>query len=256
MASPKVTVVTPSFNQGEFIEETILSVLNQTYENIEYIIVDGGSTDSTNDILRKYRGRFTLIQGKDKGQADAINIGLRRATGELVGWLNSDDLLERDGIARIVEGYRQNPTASIYYGFIKMIDRNGDFLCLPRYGRLTIKNIFLGRPCLLQPGSFYPAELVRKVGYLDVNLRMAMDLDLFLKLLKLGEAQFIPHFVARMRVHSEAKTSKYRGVAFREDIYVRLRHGIPKFWLLLFIIRRVLLLAKSWLEDKEVLEKY
>src|ERR1035437_8370385 len=114
---PLITIVTPSFNQGQFIEETILSVLNQTYKNIQYIIVDGGSTDQTMDVVNKYKDKIDIIiNEKDDGQTDAINKGFKLAKGELVGWINSDDMLYPECVEKIVELYIEKPDGAIYYG--------------------------------------------------------------------------------------------------------------------------------------------
>ena len=129
---PLVTIVTPSFNQGQFIEETILSVLNQTYKNIQYIIVDGGSTDKTMEVVNKYRDRVDIIiHEKDKGQADAINKGFRLAKGELVGWINSDDILYPDCLESIVELYKRKPEGAIFYSSKShFIDENSNIFKL------------------------------------------------------------------------------------------------------------------------------
>src|SRR3569833_380141 len=112
----KVSIVTPSYNQGQFIEKTIISVLNQTYSNIEYIIIDGGSTDNTMEVVNKYKDRIDIvIHEKDKGQSDAINKGFRLATCELVGWINSDDILFPDCVEKIVQLVNEHPDVSIYY---------------------------------------------------------------------------------------------------------------------------------------------
>lgn len=242
----KVSIITPSLNQGEFIEDTIESVLNQTYPNVEYIVVDGGSTDSTVDILDRYRGRFRLIQGQDRGQADAINIGLRASTGELVGWLNSDDVYERDCVEKIVARYLERPDASIYYGAIRLINETGHFLGFPKWRPLTYERLLKGLGAVWQGGSFYPLDLVKKVGYLDADLFMPMDADLYLKLLKLAPAEFVPEFVARQRVHNLTKTSRYKLVAFREGIKIRIRRGAPLSTMLFFCLTRVAYLVKFY----------
>lgn len=222
----RVSVVTPSLNQGEFIEDTIRSVLNQTHPNIEHIVVDGGSTDSTPRILKKHEDRLQVISGQDEGQTDAINIGMRRSSGELVGWLNSDDVLLPDAVEIIAERYSANPKASIYYGAIQLIDETGAFLAIPKWRPLDYERLIRGRSALYQPGSFYPKCLVEQVGYLDASLMMGMDLDLFLKLLKRGDAEFIPKFVAKQRVHGARKTDQFRMRNLREALLIRKNHGV------------------------------
>lgn len=246
----KVSVVTPSLNQGEFIEDTIRSVLGQTYPNVEYIVVDGGSTDSTVEILDKYRGSFKLIQGQDDGQTDAINIGMRASTGELVGWLNSDDVYEKDCVEKIARRYLEQPEASIYYGAIRLIDREGGFLGFPKWGPLTYDRLLKGLPAVWQPGSFYPLDLVQKVGYLDAKLFMLMDFDLYLRLLKIAPADFTPEFVAMQRIHSSTKTSRYSLRAFREGVRLRVKHGASLPVLITYCLRRIIYLGKFYVVNQ------
>jgi len=235
----KVTIITPSLNQGRFIEETILSVLNQTYTNVEYIIVDGGSTDETVEILGKYKGHFKLIQGKDKGQTDAINIGFKVARGYLVGWLNSDDILEPNAIELVIERNNQNPNASVYLGLVRYIDENGIVLGVPKQIPLSFENVLHGQPCFSQPGSFYPKLLIEKMGYLDTNLFMHMDTDLILFLTRSGEAEFIPQVLAGFRRHSSSKTLTNSWKRIKEGLMVRRKHGASDFILLTLLTQYV-----------------
>ncbi|MER2998971.1 glycosyltransferase family 2 protein [Pontibacter populi] len=185
---PLVTIVTPSFNQGQFIEETILSVLNQSYQNIQYIIIDGGSTDNTMEVVKKYRNSIDIVvHEKDKGQSDAINKGFKLATGDLVGWLNSDDILYPTCIEEIVKLYDDKPDGAIYYvPFQDGINAEGKV-------HNTAKRIIPGKNYLLnnnysiiQASSFYKHSVLKKVNYVDESLHYCMDLDLWLKLLNHG----------------------------------------------------------------------
>ena len=239
MNRPLVTIVTPSLNQGKFIEETILSVVNQTYP-VEYIIVDGGSTDETVDVLEKYKGRFLLIQGEDKGQTDAINIGFRRAHGELVGWLNSDDILEPNAVELIVELYRQNPNAAIYAGGIQCIDAAGNLLHIPKQGPATFRQYLWGEMTILQQGSFYRKQLIEEIGYLDDSLDVLMDADLFLKLLRCAPVAFVPQIFASIRWHGETKTSRLRWLQMKQGTQIRMRHRTSWVDVIVYVLRRVL----------------
>lgn len=186
--SVKVSVVLVSYNQGDFIEATINSLLKQTYSNLELLLIDGGSTDSTMEIVRKYEDRFSIIiHEKDKGQTDAINKGFKLATGELVGWINSDDILYPDCIEQIAKIYDENKDGVIYYS------RTTDVIDLLGEKYATCVNDIPNKDHLLkkgyavnQQGSFYSAEALKKVQYLDESLHYCMDLDLWLKLMSLG----------------------------------------------------------------------
>jgi glycosyltransferase involved in cell wall biosynthesis len=227
-----VTIVTPSFNQGQFIEETILSILNQTYKNIQYIIVDGDSSDKTMEVVNKYRDQIEIIiHEKDKGQSDAINKGFRLAKGELVGWINSDDILYPDCLEKIVELFKNKPDGAIFYGSkSNFIDEKSNIfklnvLEIPNREYLLNKNY-----SIIQPGSFYSTFLVRKCNYLNENLNFCMDLDLWLRMLKYGS---IYHYnlkpLAGFRFWGETKTMNGRSKFLREIRKTLLKHGANPF---------------------------
>ncbi|QIP16689.1 glycosyltransferase [Spirosoma aureum] len=185
---PKVSIITPSYNQGRFIEATIQSVLNQTYPNIEYIIIDGGSTDQTMSVVERYRSQIDIvIHEKDRGQSDAINKGFKLATGELVGWLNSDDILYPECVAEIVRLYEQHPDGSIYYIPLQNgIDAAGRVHNLA-HREIPDKQYLLNEDySIIQPSSFYNRNSVIKAGYVDDRIHYCMDLDLWLRLLDWG----------------------------------------------------------------------
>ena len=229
----KISIITPSYNQGRFIEQTIQSVLNQTYKNIEYIIVDGGSTDNTLEIIEQYRDKIDLvISEKDKGQSDAINKGFRHATGELIGWINSDDLLYPDCVEKIVELYRLYPDGSIFYpAILDVIDGEGkqlfkSIIKIPNRDHLLNKNY-----SIIQQGSFYSNYLVKKIGYLDESIYFCMDLDLWLRLLyendKIYSYQSGPLAAFRMWEDTKTTQGKFR---FLQDIKKALdRNGSRRF---------------------------
>jgi len=256
MVNPKVSIVTPSLNQGEYIEYTILSVLNQTYQNIEYIVVDGGSNDETLEVLSKYSSKLKLILGQDNGQTDAINIGMKASTGDLVGWVNSDDLLMRDAVANVVEAFGNNPNGSVYYGGVTLIDDRNRVIGFPKLGLLTFENLLYGKPSLIQVGTFYPKLLIEKVGYLDDNLLLAMDVDLFLKLLKFADAILIPKILSSVRIHKSSKTSRFRFLHIKESVLIRLRNGIPLPRLLIYIINRIFYIAKLYFTSGKLAQKF
>ncbi|MHB8482301.1 MAG: glycosyltransferase family 2 protein [Nitrospiria bacterium] len=219
MVSPLVTIVTPSYNQGRFLEETIQSVLNQSYPNIEYIIVDGGSIDQSVEVLRKYESRISYwISEKDQGQTDAINKGFRMAKGDLVGWINSDDFLEPTAVAQVVSSYQINPQSVLFHGRLRVIDELGGLIEIrnPRHA-VSLNGLLNGFDQVSQPGSFYLRKAVEKGGFLDTELCVAMDFDLWLRLLKFGSAQYIPDILANYRVYPQTKSKTLKGVSWQEN---------------------------------------
>lgn len=217
---PLVTIVTPSFNQGLFIEETILSVFNQTYQNIQYIVVDGGSADNTMDVVNKYRDRIDIIiHEKDKGQTDAINKGFKLAKGELMGWINSDDVLYPDCVAKIVELYKGKSDGAIYYNsYNDRINRESKLLSTYKKA-IPNKNYLLNvNYDVVQQASFYKAEFVKKINYLDESLHYCMDLDLWLRLLDYGPIYACNEkSLSAFRIWEETKTSN-GGYKFLREI--------------------------------------
>lgn len=207
--TPKVTVVTPSYNQAQFLEETLLSVLNQTYPNIEYIVIDGGSTDGSVDIIKNYEDQIDYwLSEKDSGQSNAINKGFKRATGDIVAWLNSDDLYFPDTVERAVAQFQKNKQLSLYYGDCVFINEAGGFL---RYFT-EVENYSLKRLCdytdyIMQPTTFFSRERLLEVGMLDEDLHYGMDWDLWCKLAKKGEVYYDKNVVAANREYGETKTN-------------------------------------------------
>ncbi|MDL2243308.1 glycosyltransferase [Bacteroidales bacterium OttesenSCG-928-J19] len=206
----KVSIITPSFNQGQFIEQTILSVLNQSYKNVEYIVVDGGSTDNTLTILDKYKDKIDIIiSEKDKGQSDAINKGFRLATGTLVGWINSDDILYPDCVANLVKAYESNPDGAIYYcPNLHFIDKDRNIILTKRLDITNKEHLLRINYDVNQQASFYSNELLKRVDYLNEDIQYCMDLDLWLRLL--DHAEIIPicqEPQAGFRLWEETKTS-------------------------------------------------
>lgn len=229
---PLVTIVTPSFNQSKFIEETIISVLNQSYRNIQYIIIDGCSTDTTLEIVNKFKDKIDIIISEnDKGQADAINKGFKLAKGELVGWLNSDDILYPDCIAEIVNLYNKNNKAAIYYNsYNDLIDDEGKLI--KTYQRIipNKKHLLKINYDVVQPGSFYNRLLLERIDYLDINNFYCMDLDLWLNLLDLGAIEYTSdRSHAAFRIHSGSKTDTGKEKFLKNIHKVLKKHG-AKFY--------------------------
>ena len=203
---PRITVVTPSYNQDPFIEETICSVLGQNYPNLEYIIMDGGSTDQTVQIIEKYQTKIDYWESKkDQGQSHAINKGFRRATGEIVAWLNSDDIYLPEALFTIAEAFSQYPEAGFVYGVCVLTDIDGRFLRSKGadwdYGRL-LRRTYFG-----QPATFMRREVVAEVGYVDEDLFQVLDWELWVRLGFVATGQFIEAPLATSRMWEGTKTS-------------------------------------------------
>ena len=206
---PLVSVITPSFNQGEFIEETIQSVLSQDYFNKEYIVVDGGSTDNTLEILKKYSDKIRWISESDNGQADAVNKGFKMAKGEIVGWLNSDDTYCPGAVRKAVAAFLMNPANIMVYGNAYYINREG--LRTGRYPSGPFVHHRLAEACFIcQPTVFLKSEVLKKIGLLDTSLQTCMDFDYWIRIGKKFDPSKISYlskeFLANSRMYGENKS--------------------------------------------------
>lgn len=206
----QISIITPSFNQARFLERTIRSVLDQGYPNLQYIIVDGGSTDGSVDIISRYQDRLAWwVSEKDHGQASAINKGLRRATGDIVGWLNSDDTLAPGSLAAIAQAYQTYPQADLIYGHtcqINQEDRVVRRLCAVPTNSYEI--IHYNRNIFSQPGTTWRRSLHDKIGYLDESLHCALDCDFWIRASLHGVILFVPRHLGNLRGYPETKTSR------------------------------------------------
>lgn len=226
---PRVSIITPSYNQGQFIQETIESVLSQSYPNLEYIVVDGGSTDDTPNILNEYKSSIDkIIIERDNGQSDAINKGFRIATGELVGWLNSDDILLPNTIDLVVACYKKYPDAVIFYGDVVVINNEGRIVrTLQPSEHLTYKQLVNGSGMIVQPGSFYRWDIVNEVNMLRPEFYFMMDRDIWLRILCYGNGVHIGNSVAKFRIHASAKSSEPPFKYLEE--FIKLEKEYPSF---------------------------
>lgn len=201
---PKISIITPSFNQGRFLEETILSIINQNYPNLEYIIIDGGSTDNSVDIIKKYETQITYwISEKDSGQSEAINKGYKKATGEIIAWLNSDDLYTPNTLHEIADHFTKNPKVDIVYGDVINFLENGKGLYVDNQFELQD---FFSRISIHQPSVFWRREILQNSALLDEELFYCMDYDLWMKLFLNFKSLKIKKVFSRFREHSDSKT--------------------------------------------------
>jgi glycosyltransferase involved in cell wall biosynthesis len=209
-AWPKITIVTPSFNQGQFIEETIRSVLLQGYPNLEYIIIDGGSTDNSVGIIRKYEPWLTYwVSEPDHGQSHALNKGFSRATGELIGWQNSDDWYCPHAFEHAAVASKAHPERDIYHGITEFQDANGAWLYDVFRMRIGIEELSQEFPsfCAVNPAIFYRRHLFDDGLTINESYHYAMDAEFLMRVLLQGaKFQFIPQVMGCNRVHGGAKT--------------------------------------------------
>jgi len=214
---PLVSIVTPSYNQAAYLEETILSVLGQTYPRIEYILVDGASQDGSLEIIRKYEGKLAhWVSEKDKGQTDAINKGFALARGEYLAWLNSDDTLLPQAVAEAVDFLQAHPEVGLVYGDANYIDEKGRVIGKFPAAQTDLPRLRRGYVHIPQQASFFRKALWDRVGPLDDSFFFAMDYDLWTRLAAVSELKYLPRTWANFRLHADAKTSRQTTAAGRK----------------------------------------
>jgi len=208
---PKISIVTPSYNQGKFLERTILSILNQNYPNLEFIIIDGGSTDESLKIIKKYEKYLSYwVSEKDRGQSDALNKGFKMTTGEIIGWQNSDDIYLPGAFDKVAKFFKENSKIDIVYGNRFDIDEDDNIIGESRFVRFSkIVYQYDGLPFGTQ-SLFWRRALFSKIGYLDVELHFSMDYEYFLRAaIFKAKFRYIPFYLGAMRRHKAAKTEMF-----------------------------------------------
>jgi glycosyltransferase involved in cell wall biosynthesis len=240
--SPLVSIVTPSFNQARYLESTIRSVLTQDYPNIEYLIVDGGSTDGSPEIIRSYSDRLAWwVSEKDRGQTDAINKGFSRAKGEILAWLNSDDTYQINAVREAVAYLQDHHEIGLVYGDANFIDENGSVIGHFPAAQTSYKRLRQGYVHIPQQAAFWRAGLWRKVGPLDPSFYFAMDYDLWVRLAAQAPVQYLPRLWANFRLHTQGKTIIADARCWAEMLKVHYRDGGSWFGVLpaKYILRKV-----------------
>jgi glycosyltransferase involved in cell wall biosynthesis len=217
---PLVSIITPSFNKGPFIEETILSVRNQTYKNIEHIIIDAVSTDETLPILKKYGNQITWISEPDKGQSDAINKGWRMAKGEIIAYLNADDTYLPDAVSQAVNYFSEHPDVGMVYGDGITTDEQGNNQFLEHCGEFNLKNLICGTDDILQPSVFLRKEIFETIGDVDVHLQLAMDLDYWIRIGLKYQIGYIRKPFSIAKIYPDAKSSAFMHKYVHEFEYI------------------------------------
>ncbi len=231
-ALPLVSIVTPTYNMAKYLTETIESVLAQDYPNIEYIVVDGASTDGSLEILERYQGRLRYFSEPDRGPADAAAKGFRQARGEIFAWLNADDTYLPGAVLQGVQYLEAHPETDVVYGEGWWIDESG--AKIGRYPTVPFDPKILERECFIcQPAAFIRAEAYRRCG-LDPAITQAFDYDLWIRMAKAGiRFAAIPDYLANSRMHAGAKTLRERENVFDASMGLLKRHYgyIPLPWI-------------------------
>jgi glycosyltransferase involved in cell wall biosynthesis len=242
MNLPRITVVTPSYNSVRYIEQTLTSVLGQGYPDLEYLVNDGGSSDGTQEILRNCGYNIRWVSEKDWGQSDAINKGLRVASGDVVTWLNSNDVLLPGALSKVGEYFASHPSVDVIFGKAKLLSEQGKIIgdyeevgphevvsqlmlrtnALSSGHYLSLLNYHPG--WIPQMTAFWRTSLMRKAGYLDPGLHYAMDYEYWLRLGSKGLVHFIDEYLAGFRLHRDAKSTDAKRL-WREILSVRRRYG-------------------------------
>lgn len=236
---PKISIVTPSYNQASFLEATLKSVLDQNYKNLEYIVMDGGSSDGSAEIIQKYSDRLTYWESApDKGQADAIFRGFERATGEILAWVNSDDLLLPGSLEKVGNWFKQHPNEDWVVGGSILIDHTGKPIIHSRRGlpeadlgiKVTFKRLLLHN-CggFHQPASFWRRDAFFANGGFDKSLRFCFDYDMYFRLAKRKNSGQIRSFLAAFRYHPESKTSTLDDIFHGENEILWRKYGKYKY---------------------------
>ena len=234
----RISVVTPSLNQAAFIEATIRSVLDQDYPALDYIVIDGGSTDGTVEILKRYDSRLRWVSEPDQGQADAINKGLRMAEGDILAYLNSDDLYLPGTLSRVTEYLAAHPEASWVYGDCRLIDEAGNAIGRLRAPVFDLNRMILRGEYIPQPAAFWRRSAAAAVGEFDVTLRYSMDYDFFIRLGQRAPGRRLDAELACFRLQPASKTISSEDKHWRETLMVSERYGL-KPWTIWYWLRRI-----------------
>ncbi|WP_009634496.1 glycosyltransferase family 2 protein [Synechocystis sp. PCC 7509] len=211
---PPISIITPSYNQGEFIEATIRSVLLQGYSNLDYIVIDGGSTDNSVEIIKKYQPYLSYwVSEKDGGQSDAINKGINKSTGEIIGWINSDDVYTKNSFSKVINGFSRNSDCILVHGDRILIDRDDN---VTGWGFLPAFDPTKAGFNVCSETAFWRRSAMEQVGLLDKDLKFAVDLEFFCRLYKVGKFIKLNEYLGYFRCHADSKSSTIAHIGKQE----------------------------------------
>jgi len=238
----KISIVTCSYQQGRYLDATMRSVLEQENAEVEYIVMDGGSTDNSVEVIRRYEDQLRFwVSEKDKGQTDALIKGFNRATGDIMGWLCSDDLLLPGALELVSRYFEEHPEVDAVYGDSLWIDGDGNFIRPKKEMGFRRLAFLFDHNYISQPSMFWRRSLYEKVGGLDARFNLAMDADLWERFSRHTKIAHIPAYLSCMRYYPEQKTRAMRGRSLEEYDEIRSRASIPMraLWPVLRVLGRV-----------------
>lgn len=232
----KISIITTNYNTDKYLERTIKSVLNQKGNfELEYIITDGASTDNSLEIIKKYKDKLKYISEKDKGQSDGINKGLKMATGDIVAFLNSDDVYTEGTLDKVVKYFKDNPDCMWLTGYHRVIDEDGKEIrkFVTDWKNKKLKNYSLQKLLvdnyIPQPSTFWRREVMNEIGYIDENLHFCMDLDFWIRIYKKYDLHVLPEYLSEFRFTSSTKTGGTSSKTLEESEKVVKRHTNNKW---------------------------
>jgi glycosyltransferase involved in cell wall biosynthesis len=245
-----VSIVTPSYNQGKFLAETMRSVLEQDYPCIEYIVIDGGSTDNTVNVIKSFEKRLAYwVSEKDRGQTDAINKGFNRAKGQILAYINSDDTYNPGAVGAAVKYLNDHPEVGVVYSDLNFIDEESRVIGKLPAAQTDLRKLRRGYVHVPQPATFFRAEYWQQIGPLDPTFFFAMDYDLWVRLAAVSRLQYLPGPVwANFRMHADAKTINADDRCWPEMLRVHYRDGGSLFAPIVakYYVRKVVAPFLNW----------
>ena len=254
---PLVSIITPSFNQAQFLEQTIQSVLGQDYPQIEYIIVDGGSTDGSVDMIKKYEGRLAWwISEQDQGQTDAINKGFAQSKGEVLAWINSDDTYNPRAIGQAVKYLMENPDVAMVYADCNFINEAGQVIGKFNSKQTDYRRLREGYVHIPQQTMFFRAKYWQELGPLDPSFYFAMDYDLWTRIASKAPIKYLAGQTwANFRIHDLGKTTTHDDRCWPEMLRVHYRDGGGFFSLIVakYYLRKIIGSLWKWRIRKPVI---
>lgn len=239
---PKITVITPSYNQAEFLERTIKSVIDENYPNLEYIIIDGGSNDGSVEVIKKYEQYLTYwVSEKDNGQSHAINRGLKMATGEWVAWQNSDDIYYPGVFNVVAKAAKANPKVGLIIGDMHLIDENDKRIRDMHYVTPSYEALVAEGMVLSNQAAFWKRDVHNAIGWMDESLHLGFDFEWFLRLTKHVKSLSVNKCIGAFRIHGLAKTQMLptQNLEIHHEIRRRYSATMPKWKVNLYRLKRL-----------------